>query len=125
MPDVGVIRTLLAPRKTLFGVGAVDKVADEAKLLGGKKILLVTDETVLKLKIVDKVLGPLKAEGFDVDVWDKVEPEPTVPRLGHFGWRSSACCDPGDLQEWPECGSFCVHWGLVATSSHWWRWHCS
>ncbi len=79
MPDVGVIRTLLAPRKTLFGVGAVDKVAEEAKQLGGKKVLVVTDETVLKLKIVDRVLAPLKAEGFEVDVWDKVEPEPTMP----------------------------------------------
>jgi hypothetical protein len=39
MPDIGVLRTLLAPRKTLFGVGAVDKVADEAKQLGGKKVL--------------------------------------------------------------------------------------
>jgi alcohol dehydrogenase class IV len=79
MPDMGVLRTLLAPRKILFGVGAVDKVADEAKQLGGKKVLLVTDETVMKLKIVDKVRGPLTSEGFDVDVWDKVEPEPTMP----------------------------------------------
>jgi len=79
MPDMGVLRTLLAPRKTLFGVGSVDKVADEAKQLGAKKILLVTDETVMKLKIVDKVRGPLTSEGFDVDIWDKVEPEPTMP----------------------------------------------
>jgi alcohol dehydrogenase class IV len=79
MPDMGILRTLLAPRKTLFGAGAVDKVADEAKQLGGKKILLVTDETVMKLKIVDKVRGPLTSEGFEVDIWDKVEPEPTMP----------------------------------------------
>ena len=79
MPDMGVLRTLLAPRKTLFGVGSVDKVPEEAKQLGGKKILLVTDETVMKLKIVDKVRGPLTSEGFDVDIWDKVEPEPTMP----------------------------------------------
>ena len=79
MADMGVLRTLLAPRKTLFGAGAVEKVADEAKMLGGKKILLVTDETVVKLKIADKVITPLTAGGFDVDVWDKVEPEPTMP----------------------------------------------
>jgi alcohol dehydrogenase len=79
MADTGVLRTLLAPRKTLFGAGAVEKVAEEAKLLGGKKILFVTDETVVKLKIADRVLVPLEAGGFDVDVWDKVEPEPTMP----------------------------------------------
>ena len=79
MPDMGVLRTLLAPRKTLFGAGAVEKVADEAKMIGGKKILLVTDETVVKLKIAEKVISPLTAGGFDVDIWDKVEPEPTMP----------------------------------------------
>jgi alcohol dehydrogenase class IV len=79
MADMGVLRTLLAPRKTLFGAGAVDKVADEVKMLGGKKVLLVTDETVVKLKIADRVLSPLSSEGFEVDVWDKVEPEPTMP----------------------------------------------
>ena len=79
MPDMGVLRTLLAPRKTLFGAGAVEKVADEAKMIGEKKILLVTDETVVKLKIADKVISPLTTHGFDVDIWDKVEPEPTMP----------------------------------------------
>jgi alcohol dehydrogenase len=79
MTDAGVLRTLLAPRKTLFGVGAVEKVAEEAKQLGGKKVLIVTDETVMKLKIVDKVRDPLTSDGFEVDIWDKVEPEPTMP----------------------------------------------
>ena len=78
MTDAGVLRTLLAPRKTLFGVGAVEKIAEEAKQLGGKKVLIVTDETVMKLKIVDKVRDPLTSDGFEVDIWDKVEPEPTM-----------------------------------------------
>ena len=79
MSTVGILRTLLAPRKTLFGVGAVEKVAEEAIQLGGSKILIVTDETVEKLKIVDKVTGPLSSSGLEFDIWDKVEPEPTMP----------------------------------------------
>ncbi len=79
MVDMGVLRTLLAPRKTLFGVGSVEKVADEMKMLGGKKVLLVTDENVVKIKIADKVLGPFSSAGLETDVWDKVEPEPTMP----------------------------------------------
>ena len=79
MSNIGVLRTLLAPRKTLFGVGAVEKVTEEANQLGCSKILIVTDEIVEKLKIVDKVTGPLASGGFEIDIWDKVEPEPTMP----------------------------------------------
>lgn len=79
MPNLNALSTLLAPRKTIFGVGAVEKVADEAKALGGKKVLVVTDETVQKVGITEKARKPLQASGFEVDVWDKVEPEPTLP----------------------------------------------
>lgn len=79
MPDLTSIRTLLAPPKILFGLGATEKVAEEAKQLGGRRTLIVTDETIEKLKIVDKVKVPLEEEGLEVDVWNKVEPEPTMP----------------------------------------------
>lgn len=79
IPNLSALSTLLAPRKTVFGIGAIEKVAEEAKMLGGKKILLVTDETVGKIGIMDKARKPLEAAGFEVDVWDKVEPEPTLP----------------------------------------------
>jgi alcohol dehydrogenase class IV len=79
MPDFTAIRTFLTPRRTLFGIGAVDKVAVEAEQLGGRKTLVVTDETVERLKIADRVRGPLEEAGFEVDTWSKVEPEPTMP----------------------------------------------
>ena len=79
MPDLTSVRTFLAPRKTLFGLGAVDKVAEEAKQLSDGRALIVTDETVEMLKIAEKVRGPLEGGGFEVDTWSKVEPEPTMP----------------------------------------------
>ncbi len=79
MPDASTVKTLLSPRKTLFGIGSVGKVAEEAKQFDGKNVLIVTDETVEKLKIVDEVRRPLEEEAFMVDVWNGVEPEPTMP----------------------------------------------
>lgn len=79
MPDASTVKTLLSPRKTLFGIGSVGKVAEEAKQFNGKNVLIVTDETVEKLKIVDEVRRPLEEEAFMVDVWNGVEPEPTMP----------------------------------------------
>ena len=78
MPDASTVKTLLSPRKTLFGIGSVGKVAEEAKQFNGKNVLIVTDETVEKLKIVDEVRRPLEEEAFMVDVWNGVEPEPTM-----------------------------------------------
>ncbi len=72
------MRTFLAPRKTLFGYGAVDKISEEAKLLGGQRVLIVTDSTVEKIGLVDKVRKPLLDSGFETDTWNGVEPEPTL-----------------------------------------------
>jgi len=76
--DTSILRTFLAPRKTLFGYGAVDKISEEAKLLGGQRVLIVTDSTVEKIGLVDKVRKPLLDSGFETDTWNGVEPEPTL-----------------------------------------------
>ena len=34
------------PKRVVFGSGIADKVGGEAKLLGGKRALIVTDETM-------------------------------------------------------------------------------
>lgn len=78
MLDVSILRTFLAPRKTLFGYGAVDKISEEAKLFGGQRVLIVTDSTVEKIGLVDKVRKPLLDSGFETDTWNGVEPEPTL-----------------------------------------------
>ncbi len=72
------MRTFLAPRKTLFGYGAVEKISEEAKLFGGQRVLIVTDSTVEKIGLVDKVRKPLLDSGFETDTWNGVEPEPTL-----------------------------------------------
>jgi len=66
------------PKRVVFGSGIVDKIGGEAKLLGGKRALIVTDETMEKRGLCDKVEKPLREVLEEVDVFDKVESEPTL-----------------------------------------------
>jgi len=66
------------PKRVVFGSGIADKIGGEAKLLGGKRALIVTDETMEKMGLCDKVEKPLREVLEEVDVFDKVESEPTL-----------------------------------------------
>ncbi len=61
----------------VFGEGALDAL-DE---LQGRRALIVTDATLVKLGIVDKVIAHLKNAGLEVRVFDEVEPDPSVPTV--------------------------------------------
>lgn len=58
----------------VFGEGALDAL-DE---LEGRRALLVTDATLVQLGLVEKVLARLKNAGLEVQVFDEVEPDPSV-----------------------------------------------
>jgi len=66
------------PKRVVFGSEIADKIGGEAKLLGGKRALIVTDETMEKKGLCDKVEKPLREVLEEVDVFDKVESEPTL-----------------------------------------------
>lgn len=63
--------------KAKFGAGAAGELGYEAKILGAKRVLVVTDQGVAKAGLVDRVVDPLKAEKIKVEVWDRSEPEPS------------------------------------------------
>ncbi len=65
------------PKRIVFGSEIVDKIGEEAKSLGAKKALVVTDETMKKLGFYEKVHKPL-SEVVEVDFFDGIEPEPTL-----------------------------------------------
>ncbi|NPV69082.1 MAG: iron-containing alcohol dehydrogenase [Firmicutes bacterium] len=64
--------------KILFGCGLAKAVGDEAAKLGKEKALVVTDKTVVDLKVADVVVRSLEASGFKVVVFSDVEPEPRI-----------------------------------------------
>lgn len=73
---MGVYEVLL-PKRVVFGDRVEEKIGAEAKGLGAKKAFIVTDETIEKTGLLEKVETPLK-EVVEVDIFDRVESEPTL-----------------------------------------------
>lgn len=67
------------PKKILFGIGSLDKLGLEAKnLTEGRSTLIITDENIARIGVASRVERILLDEGFDIEIFDKVEPEPSI-----------------------------------------------
>ena len=67
-----------SPDLILAGNGVLEKIGEEAKTRGIKKVLMVTDKGVVDSGIGGRVEGLLTKEGIEVDIWDKVIPDPDI-----------------------------------------------
>ena len=56
--------------RTLFGVGAIDRLAELVEGFGTDKVLVITDKGLVEAGVVDAALNVLKAAGISVDVFD-------------------------------------------------------
>jgi len=68
----------LMPTKIVSGIGAVTEVAKEAKLFGGKKVLIITDPGLSKAGLPGVVADILKSGGIEVANFDAVESDPSI-----------------------------------------------
>ena len=66
------------PPSQLFGAGAVAHIGDEAKRLGLRRVLIITDPGVAKAGIAGRVRELLDSAGVGTGTYDEVEPEPSV-----------------------------------------------
>ena len=67
------------PNRIIFGFGAADQVGDEAaKMVEGRKALIISDEVLEKLKATDQIAASLSSAGFSVETFCGVEPEPPI-----------------------------------------------
>ena len=62
--------------RVLFGVGAVERLAEVVASAGGSRAFIVTDPGVRASGVIDSVLGVLAAAGVEADVFAEVEPNP-------------------------------------------------
>lgn len=67
-----------SPHLILAGMGSLERLGEEAKALGTKKALLVTDKGVVASGIGEKIQALLKKEGMELDIFDKVIPDPDI-----------------------------------------------
>ena len=72
------VRSFVIPTVMKHGLGAIQTLADEAKALGMKRPLLVTDSGIVKAGLLERATTPLKAGNVDFAVFDKVMPNPPI-----------------------------------------------
>jgi alcohol dehydrogenase class IV len=72
-----IARSFQAP-KTVFGLGAIEKVGSIANQLSVKRGLVVTDKVIEKTGLTDKIVKLLESRNLDIDIFNKVEPEPRI-----------------------------------------------
>ncbi|RCW26393.1 alcohol dehydrogenase class IV [Vibrio parahaemolyticus] len=70
------------PRPTLFsGPGSMNELLESMTELEFKRVLLVTDEGLVQVGIVDKVLKAAAQLDLQLDVFSKVQPDPTYDQV--------------------------------------------
>jgi len=75
LPTETVFVMEMSPIK--FGLGATDEIGYDARRLGVRKVLVVTDRHIAELGLPERVSGLLGEQGIKADVYDGVEVEPT------------------------------------------------
>jgi alcohol dehydrogenase len=81
------------PTVNLIGAGTVNVVGEKIKVLGGKKVLIVTDAMLAKFGMADRVKGIIEAAGLEAVVFDGAEPNPTDLNVaaGLKAWKKHKC----------------------------------
>ncbi len=74
-------RAFRVPSTIHFGVGAVSEAGGEAKHLGAKRALLITDKVLASTGTIDPVIESLSAAGVETIVFEGVNSEPTTAHV--------------------------------------------
>jgi alcohol dehydrogenase class IV len=67
-----------SPNLILAGIGASERLGDEAKGIGAKRALVVTDKGVIDSGIGAKIIELLKKEGMEITLFDQVISDPDI-----------------------------------------------
>ncbi len=70
--------TIQLPDKIVFGEGTVKEVPKFAGEFKAKSVLFITDPTISKIGLSNQILKLLNKSGIRTEVFDKVEPEPSI-----------------------------------------------
>lgn len=72
------IISLRSPHLILAGIGASERLGQEATGIGAKRVLLVTDQGVIDSGMAKKIEDHLKKEGMEVAIFKEVLPDPDI-----------------------------------------------
>jgi len=87
------VRSFTIPTVMKHGIGAIESLAAEAKALGMKRPLVVTDPGIVRAGLLDAALAPLKKAKLGFSVFDKVAPNPPIALVdeGAVLYRETKC----------------------------------
>lgn len=75
---MNLIRSFEIPTVMKHGLGAIDSLADQAKELGMKRPMIVTDPGIVNAGLLDRAIEPLKRAELGYVVFDRVIPNPPI-----------------------------------------------
>jgi alcohol dehydrogenase class IV len=77
----------------LTGAGSVRKLAENIRVRGLKKVLVVTDKVLMSLKLPQGLLDSLEENGVKYTVFDDVQPNPTIENVeaGRKMYKANRC----------------------------------
>ncbi|HHV58313.1 MAG TPA: iron-containing alcohol dehydrogenase [Firmicutes bacterium] len=78
MMEPGQSFTWQLPTKVVFGTGTVRKIGEQARALGGTRVLVVTDPVLRRVGPIEETRKYLEEAGLAVTIYDGVEPNPTI-----------------------------------------------
>ncbi len=67
-----------SPTRIIFGEGSLKRVGEEAKKFGSKVLIVTGKSSAKKTGRLDEVVDSLVSQNLRVEVFDKVEPDPSV-----------------------------------------------
>ncbi len=81
------------PTVNLMGRGSAKEVGERCKILGGKKVLVVTDKDLTRLGLVNRIAGYIEEAGLKTVVFDGAQPNPTDKNVekGEQVYRKEKC----------------------------------
>jgi len=87
------VRSFVIPTVMKHGLGAVQTLADEARALGIKRPLIVTDSGIVKAGLLERATAPFKAANVGYAVFDRVAPNPPIATVdeGAAVYASEKC----------------------------------
>ena len=88
-----VLRAYQSPTRMVHAVGAISALGDEAKALGLKRPLLVTDQGLVKAGLLEEAKRPLTEKGVDAVVYAEVRANPGIALVdaGARVYKSEKC----------------------------------
>ena len=85
--------SFMIPPTVITGIGAAEQIGDQAKRLGTRAALVVTDIGIVKLGYADQLVNQLQRVGIGASVFSGVTPDPTLQNVsdGLDQYRDEGC----------------------------------